>query len=1055
MKKAISLLTSMMVMSVVAANFAVPASADSGKLTYDIDDVTLTLDELKQQESTTVDGVDYYVVPVAINATNTTSIDVAAASLYLESDLGLQAKGTTGDKALFAKLTDGEAYAEDSWDGSTQTKTLVYADAYSEEETDGVAVYVNFLVPADVTDGTKYDINFDANATQRIFDNNDNGAQVKDTSLLEFLNGYIQIGEGSDDGDTTEAPVTPADKQLTYDIEDKTIDLSELSTYEQDANGNYIIPLGIEVTNETDIDVAAASFYLDTDLALQAKGETGDKAKFANLTEGPAYAEDSWDGATEQKSLVYADAYSEQETDGVAVYVNLLVPADQAVDGAKFPVSFSTTSDRQQRIFDNNANGAQVKDTSLLAFLDGYIEFVDNTEVTDKLTYDIEDKTIKLSELSSYEQDDNGNYIIPLGIEATNKTDIDVAAASFYLDTDLALQAKGTTGDKAKFAQLTEGPAYAEDSWDGATEQKSLVYADAYSEQETDGVAVYVNLLVPADQAVAGAKFPVSFSTTSDRKQRVFDNNTNGAQVADKYLEFLDGYIEIAEDDVEITDFLTYSFGKIVVDTAGNIVSIDGVEVSGETLETDEEGNYIVPVNINAKNDTTIDVAAASFFFETELDVLAKGKTGDKALFADLTDGPAYAEDSWDGSTQNKTLVYADAYSEEETDGVAVYVNLIIPADKLVAGAEFPVSFSTSDDKQQRVFDNNTNGAQVNAGYLKFEDGYIQVVAAEEETTTPAETTTEPVTTTTEETTTTTEPVTTTTEETTTTTEAPVTTTTEATTTTTEAPVTTTTEATTTTTEAPVTTTTEATTTTTQAPVTTTENVNNGTGTGGDGNSDGSQSVATNTGDNAGDGSNNGGNGGGDVNVVVSGEVSGGNAEVSAEGGNAEVSAEGGNAEVSAEGGNAEVTVDVSGGNADVDVSGGNADVTVDVSGGNADVDVSGGNAEVSIGDIGNFTIIINNGGSSDGSGNTGNTGNTSNGGSTNTDDDNSSNDNTAKTTKAEVTTTPAATTTTQATTTTANSDSSPNTGSTGIGATIMAMIAAAASAFALKKKKD
>jgi hypothetical protein len=1028
MKKAISLLTSMMVMSVVAANFAVPASADSGKLTYDIDDVTLTLDELKQQESTTVDGVDYYVVPVAINATNTTSIDVAAASLYLESDLGLQAKGTTGDKALFAKLTDGEAYAEDSWDGSTQTKTLVYADAYSEEETDGVAVYVNFLVPADVTDGTKYDINFDANATQRIFDNNDNGAQVKDTSLLEFLNGYIQIGEGSDDGDTTEAPVTPADKQLTYDIEDKTIDLSELSTYEQDDDGNYIIPLGIEVTNETDIDVAAASFYLDTDLALQAKGKTGDKAKFANLTEGPAYAEDSWDGATEQKSLVYADAYSEEETDGVAVYVNLLVPADQAVDGAKFPVSFSTTSDRQQRIFDNNANGAQVKDTSLLAFLDGYIEFVDNSDVTDKLTYDIEDKTIKLSELSSYEQDEDGNYIIPLGIEATNKSTIDVAAASFYLDTELALQAKGKTGDKAKFAQLTEGPAYAEDSWDGATEQKSLVYADAYSEQETDGVAVYVNLLVPADQAVAGAKFPVSFSTTSDRKQRVFDNNTNGAQVADKYLEFLDGYIEIAEDDVEITDFLTYSFGKIVVDTAGNIVSIDGVEVSGETLETDEDGNYIVPVNINAKNDTTIDVAAASFFFETELDVLAKGKTGDKALFADLTDGPAYAEDSWDGSTQNKTLVYADAYSEEETDGVAVYVNLIIPADKLVAGAEFPVSFSTSDDKQQRVFDNNTNGAQVNAGYLKFEDGYIQVVAAEEETTTtPAETTTEPVTTTTEETTTTT-----------------------------EAPVTTTTEETTTTTEAPVTTTTEATTTTTQAPVTTTnDNMNNGTGTGGDGNSDGSQSVATNTGDNAGDGSNNGGNGGGDVNVVVSGEVSGGNAEVSAEGGNAEVSAEGGNAEVSAEGGNAEVSVDVSGGNADVDVSGGNADVTVDVSGGNADVDVSGGNAEVSIGDIGNFTIIINNGGSSDGSGNTGNTGNTSNGGSTNTDDDNSSNDNTAKTTKAEVTTTPAATTTTQATTTTANSDSSPNTGSTGIGATIMAMIAAAASAFALKKKKD
>jgi hypothetical protein len=232
MKKAISLLTSMMVMSVVAANFAVPADATSGKLSYDIEDVTLSLDELHAKDTTTVGGVDYYVVPVAINATNDTSIDVAAASFYLDTDLALQAKGTEGDKALFAKLTEGEAYAEDSWDGGALTKTLVYADAYSEQESDGVAVYVNLLVPADTADGTKFDVKFDASQEQQIFDNNTNGEQVEDTSLLEFLDGYIQIGDVDDQPADTTPSVTPADKQLTYDIEDKTIDINDLSSYE-------------------------------------------------------------------------------------------------------------------------------------------------------------------------------------------------------------------------------------------------------------------------------------------------------------------------------------------------------------------------------------------------------------------------------------------------------------------------------------------------------------------------------------------------------------------------------------------------------------------------------------------------------------------------------------------------------------------------------------------------------------------------------------------------------------------------------------------------------
>ena len=256
-------------------------------------------------------------------------------------------------------------------------------------------------------------------------------------------------------------------------------------------------------------------------------------------------------------------------------------------------------------------------------------------------------------------------------------------------------------------------------------------------------------------------------------------------------------------------------------------------------------------------------------------------------------------------------------------------------------------------------------------------------------------TTTTEATTTTAETTTTTEETTTTTEE-TTTTPAPVTTT--------PAPTTTTTEE-TTTTPAPVTTTTTAETTTTPAPVTTTPAPATTTP---------APVVTTAAPQPTGTGA-----GGGDVNVDVS--VSGG---------------EGGS------GGNADVSVSA-GGEGGQGGAGGNADVSVSA-GGEGGQGGAGGNASVE--NVGNPTIniTINGGGSVD----TGSNGTQAPTPATTTTVGNTTT--TAKTT----TTTAKATTTTKATTTAKSSDS-PSTGSTGIGATIMAMIAAAASAFALKKKND
>ena len=246
--------------------------------------------------------------------------------------------------------------------------------------------------------------------------------------------------------------------------------------------------------------------------------------------------------------------------------------------------------------------------------------------------------------------------------------------------------------------------------------------------------------------------------------------------------------------------------------------------------------------------------------------------------------------------------------------------------------------------------------------------------------------------------------------ETTTTTSASETTTTSASETTTPAPETTTTTEATTTTPAPETTTTTEATTTTPAPETTTTTsattvttaqptVTNPTGT---------QPTGT-------------GIGGGDINVSVSGGQ-GGNVDVSVSAGG-----EGGQGGQGGQGGS------VSGGNVDVSVSAGGEGGQ-----GGAGGSASGGNASVD--NVGNpvINITVNGGGSAD----TPSTG-TQAPTPTGTQGTTASN---------------AATTTTKAagtTTTKAKSSDSPSTGSTGIGATIMAMIAAAASAFALKKKND
>lgn len=205
-----------------------------------------------------------------------------------------------------------------------------------------------------------------------------------------------------------------------------------------------------------------------------------------------------------------------------------------------------------------------------------------------KMTFDIEDKTIDYDDLSKCETTSNGDYIVPVNILFANRSNINVSSVRLCLDTDLEILAKAETGDKALFAKLIDGQAFAEDSWDGGVSAKALIYLDAYSEKETDGVAVTVQLIVPKDEAVVGAKFPIAFFTTSNES---FVFGEGGAYTTDdkidndEYVDFLDGYIYIDGEGAE-----DYENLLIMLDPNGGVCSqecVGGIAYpSSTTIET-------------------------------------------------------------------------------------------------------------------------------------------------------------------------------------------------------------------------------------------------------------------------------------------------------------------------------------------------------------------------------------------------------------------------------------------------------------------------------------
>jgi hypothetical protein len=185
-----------------------------------------------------------------------------------------------------------------------------------------------------------------------------------------------------DGSNTTE--ITDAD--FTFDIEDKEIYLDELQSRGTDDYGDFIVPVGVEVVNNTAYNIDAFQLALDTDLGLYSN-YGGD---FANIgADGDTYNTDAMDVATATKRLLYTDANGKSEKDGVAFTLYVTIPADASA-GEYYPIEFS--SEYNNACYDRNGN--VIKLTGQL--LGGYVKVVslwDEPATTTVTTTDTEETT--------------------------------------------------------------------------------------------------------------------------------------------------------------------------------------------------------------------------------------------------------------------------------------------------------------------------------------------------------------------------------------------------------------------------------------------------------------------------------------------------------------------------------------------------------------------------------------------------------------------------------------------------------------------------------------
>ncbi|MCD7799696.1 MAG: hypothetical protein LUG94_00590, partial [Ruminococcus sp.] len=520
MKKAISLLTSMMVVSLVAANMAIPASA-AGDVTLDIDDITLTLDELTQNETVEVDGTVYYAVDLDILYTDTTGDGIGSFTLGFDTDnstLALEPSNSSGTKFAFTGYSDNEEYVFNDLDSSLNGKrgTLLIFNAEVKDEdsplwpsklADGTtrkAFAVSVLVPAE--EGT-YTLNWDSTKIDDFF------AADGNTAIIPILeNGSVTVTAGGDTTTTTEAHDTTG----TISIGNVTVEAGADGKVATDTvvqvpvsiTGNpgvATIDLYHQLTIDPATSGAVATYVYDGDkLVLDAGDLTTDKD-----------LEGVYSGKFPGKVMVVQNDAENITGDGVLYYVEITVPAGAEVDDV-FNITFNEDSGYDFEMY----NVDDINTTLYPALVNGTITVVsgpvthdttgtisigdveqDVTDIIDENDILLEDVVVQVPVSIT---DNPGVATIDLYHQLTIDPATSGAVATYVYDGDkLVLDAGDLTTDKDL-----------EGVYSGKFPGKVMVVQNDAENITGDGVLYYVEITVPAGAEVDDV-FNITFNEDS------------------------------------------------------------------------------------------------------------------------------------------------------------------------------------------------------------------------------------------------------------------------------------------------------------------------------------------------------------------------------------------------------------------------------------------------------------------------------------------------------------------------------------------------------------
>ena len=487
MKKAISLLTSMMVMSLVAANMAIPATA-AGDVQFDIDDVTVSLDEL------TTDADGNYVVDVPVLCTDNSANGVASFVLKLDiagTDVGYVADGDS------MTLTGG-SYKDKDLDSTVSKQRILYLNnnpgSRAIQGGPETAFTIQLTIPKDAKAGDVYPVNWDSSFAIDVSD----GEEESVNDIVDIVNGSITI-DGGEVSDTTTTTAT-VEKEGTLYVDDLEYDVSDVIV-DGKTTKEITVPVPVKMANNPGLASGVWEHVLGNTTSAVTPSLSADLVSFGD---DALFTTKEVDVNGTRVLYLNASATEVSDSDATLYYVDLVIPAGASV-GDTFDIGFN------EDVYDFS----RADETSYVPnYQTGTVTLVAKAEPTTTTTEPVVNKgTLTVSDL---EQDVHDI----LGADGKTTEAITVAVPVYLADNPGL--ASGVW--EHKFGEISSAvtPSFADPV--GSTDDSTLftdkevdyagsrvLYLNANATAVTgDDTLYYVNVVIPAGASV-GDKFNVDF----------------------------------------------------------------------------------------------------------------------------------------------------------------------------------------------------------------------------------------------------------------------------------------------------------------------------------------------------------------------------------------------------------------------------------------------------------------------------------------------------------------------------------------------------------------